>query len=362
MYTLDKYIVSGTAKAYFLLLSVFTGLYVIIELFSELGNFIAAKTAPAIISSYYLNMLPLIFLRVSPLSLLIAVIYTFAELNKNNELLGIRAIGVTLFRTSRGILTLSLVISVAALFAQETLLLDSQRKVERISLNYVKNSQDLTREEKNIAFRNNNNIFFITRFLPKKKYMEEVIVFQEDETGEIKNKIVARRVDYINGIWIARDVVSYSLEKSGKIIDAPLYWREKILDMDESPETIVAKKSLFEEGSSIRILKKEREKMRSTKTQNFLLLLTIELHKKIAEPFFHIFLVIGVLPFAMEIKKRKAGLSSLGLGFIFGFVYYVIFSTSLALGKAGVIIPHLCVWAAPLFFVIIGISGLFLLR
>ena len=88
----------------------------------------------------------------------------------------------------------------------------------------------------------------------------------------------------------------------------------------------------------------------------------IRYNQKIADPLSHFFLIIGILPFALEIKKRKVGLTSLGVGFIFGFIYYFISSFSIALGKSGILLAYLSPWMAPLFFLTIGITGLLLIR
>ena len=90
--------------------------------------------------------------------------------------------------------------------------------------------------------------------------------------------------------------------------------------------------------------------------------LIIDYYHKMTEPFIHLFLVIGILPLALEIRRRKVALSSLGVGFIFGFIYYVLSSFSIALGKSGFILPFFSAWTAPFFFLTVGITGLLLIK
>jgi LPS export ABC transporter permease LptG len=362
MYILDRYIVSKVIKSYLLVLAAFIGLYIVIDLFSNLGNLLRESVPFYIITDYYLYMIPLIFLRVSPFSLLIGVIYTFSELNKTNEIIGMRALGVSVIRLSLPATITAILVSILSLLVQERILINSQKRTEQIKLEYMKGrGLGSYKEEKNLAFKSRDSIIFASRFIPKENLLEEVIIFKEGPQG-IQGKLVATKIRYERNSWIAKGTVSYKLDPSGQIIDKPIYWEEKEIELEAKPQDLVIKRSVFFEFTSIKELKKEIEYLKRIGTSNLLFNLIIEVHRKIAQPLSHFFLVIGVLPFALEIKKRRAGLSSLGLGFIFGFIYYVIFSTSLAMGKATILLPQLCVWVAPLSFVVIGITGLYLLR
>ena len=122
------------------------------------------------------------------------------------------------------------------------------------------------------------------------------------------------------------------------------------------------KKSIFAQYSSLTKLGREIERLRKVKDNNLLSTLTIDYYQKIAEPFTHLFLVLGILPLALEIKKRKVGLSSLAVGLISGFIYYCLSSFSIALGKSGVILAIFSPWLAPVFFLTVGLTGLLLLK
>lgn len=362
MYILDKYIVSRILKTYLVAISAFIGLYIIIDLFTNLSDFLKEKIPPYIIINYYLEMLPLIFLQVNPFSFLLGVTYTFAELNKSNEVMGIRTSGVSVFRLSLPSIILALLISFFSMFIQEKVLLSSQKKVEDIKLTYFKKKPLTSHEERNLAFRYKNMIFFISRFLPQDKSLEDVIIFKEDAKGNLSEKLVARKIVYLKGIWVARDTIFYKLTSSGKFLGKPVYWKEKKIELNEKPESLIVKKSMFGEFAPLKSLKREINRLKNIGAYNLLSNLTVEFQRKISEPFTPFFLAIGVLPFILEIKIRKVGLSTLGLVFIFGFLYYVIFSLSLAFGKAQLLLPSLSPWIAPSFFLVIGISGLILLR
>lgn len=361
MRILDRYILKNTIYGYLFILSVFIGLYFIIDVFSSLSDILEAKPQAAILLDYYFSMLPLIYLRVSPFALLISVLYALGELNKNNEIISIRALGISVLRVILPIVFFCLILSFLSLYLQEKVLVNSQKKVEDIKIQFIKND-GLALDEKNFAFSWENMIFFAREFSPKTKTLKNVTIFKEDTNGNIKKKAICKNIIYENGKWVGSDVIEYKLNDKGSIIGEPLLWKKKDIQLEEKPQELIFRKSAFLAFASLKNLKREINRLKNIKASNLLSNLIIDYHRKLTDPFSHLFLIIGILPLALEIKKRRAGLSSLGVGFIFGFIYYCLNSFTIALGKTGVILPIFGAWLAPLFFLTVGLTGLFLIR
>ncbi len=362
MRILDRYTVKNVGLGYLFILLVFVGLYFVADIFTNLSDILKAKTPVLILVQYYIASLPLIFLRVSPLALLISTLYTFGELNKNNEIVSIRASGISIIRIALPVIFFALFLSVATFFIQEKTLMQSQKKVDEIKTHFIKKSITTANEERNLAFTSGERIFFVQKFLPKKGILKNVIIFKEGEGRRLEKKMVCKEIAYEYGFWIAKDIIEYSLDADGNISDAPTSSSTKKISLKEKPRELLLKRSIFSQFSSLNHLKKEIARLEKVKAGNLLASLTIDYYQKVAEPFSHLFIVIGILPIALEIKKRKVALSSLGVGFIFSFIYYVLSSFSVALGKSGVILPFLSVSLAPAFFLTVGITGLLLIR
>ncbi|UCD15536.1 MAG: LptF/LptG family permease [Candidatus Omnitrophota bacterium] len=362
MRILDRLLFKTIFRSYIFILAVFIGLYFIIDIFTNLSDFFQTKPPLKVLTEYYLLMLPLIFLRVSPLAILISVLYSFGEFNKNNEILSMRSSGISRLRISTPIIIFTVFLSFFSLFLQEKILANSQKRVEEIKMKFIQKSFSLVKEETNIAFTSGNMIFFVGKFLPKKGILQNAIIFKEDANRNIEKKISCKELTYENGKWQGRDISEYRLDSKGNILGIPRHYATKEIPIEEKPQEIILKKSIFAQFASLKSLRREMKRLKKIKAKNLLSNLTIDYHKKLADPFSHFFLIIGILPLALEIKKRKVALSSLGVGFIFGFVYYAFSSFSIALGKAGIILPIFSAWLAPLFFLSVGLSGLSLIR
>lgn len=360
MRILDRYLIWRVINAYCFILAIFTCLYMVIELFSNLPEILQAKPPWSILAEYYLNSLPLILLRVSPFAMLIGTLYTFADLNKNNEIISLRSCGLNVIQIALPIIIFALLISTALLFLQEKVLIYSQKRVEDIKIEFIKRKK--LDEEIKLAFASGNMIFFVQSYSPQEKVMKNVIIFEEDESQHISKKIICGKVAYEYGFWIAYDALEYTLDKTGKVSSEAVINTARKLALDEKPKDLLLKKSFLSEFSSLRTLRKRINSLKKINESKQLSDLIVDYHRKIVEPFTSLFLIIGILPLALEIKKRKAALSSLGVGFMFSFIYYAIYAFSLALGKSGILLPLFSAWLAPVFFITVGVTGLILTK
>ncbi|MCM8786648.1 MAG: LptF/LptG family permease [Candidatus Omnitrophica bacterium] len=362
MRIIDRYILKHTTRGYIFVLIIFIGLFIIVDLFTNLFDFLKAKVSLSSLIAYYIYMIPLIFKLVSPYALLISVLYTFGELNKNNEIISIRVAGISIFRFTLPVMVFSFLISIFTLFIQENLLMKFQSKVENIKIHSFKKNTSAIDKQTDISFSSGNMVFFAQRFLPKENTLNYVTVFIEDKNGNITDKISCDKMVYENKKWICKEAINYKLDQEGKVFDKAKVLPTLEIPLQDTPQEILLKKNILSQFASLKMLRKEMLHLRKIKAYNKFLNAFIEYNQRIVEPFSHLFLVIGIIPFATEIKKRHIGFSALGVGFIFGFIYYCFLYLSIALGKSGLILPFFSAWLVPLFFIIVGFLGMYLIR
>jgi lipopolysaccharide export system permease protein len=316
---------------------------------------------PHIIFTYYMMMLPLILLRVAPLSLLIAVLYSFGELNKSNELVSMRSSGISIIKICLPVIFFAAFNSFALFYVQEKMLMKSQEKVEDIRIRFIKSGSS-GGEQQNFAFPYNNMIFFARTFAPKQGILKDVTIFEEDEKGNIAAKVTCSELIYQPTCWKEYGVMEYSLDKEGNIVGKPNESKVRDSHLVGTPQEIMAKRTVFAQFASLKMIKKEMKQLKRIGSQKLLTERIITYHEKLSTPFASLFLIIAALPFATEIKKRRVTLSSLSTGFIFGCAFYCLNGVFIALAKNGTLLPVFGAWLAPLFFLVVGIMGLILIK
>ncbi len=361
MRILDKYILKNIALSYLFVLLLFTGLHLLIDVFSTLSDILKNKPSLIIIAKYYIYYLPLIITRVSPMALLMSVLYIYSNLAKNNELISIRTSGISSPRVAYPALFFAIFISCFVFFLQEKVLIRSQTKMTNIKNQHIEKETKKS-EVTNLAFSSDNSIFFIETFLPQEKKLENIIIFKQNKSGNLLRKIHSKTAHYENGKWIAYDLVESDLSDRKSLQRAPTIVNRAVLSLSKKPNELIFEKSMFTEFAPLKKIKKQIIDLQNVTSGKLLRNLKIDFYKKIAFPFSHLFLIIGSLPVALEIRKRKATFAAVGIGLMFSLLYSLTDSISIALGKSGMILPFFSAWLAPLFFVSIGITGLYLIR
>ncbi len=80
------------------------------------------------------------------------------------------------------------------------------------------------------------------------------------------------------------------------------------------------------------------------------------MHQKIAYPFACIVIIFVGLPFALTTGRRKGlTFASSGIALVIGFLFFVVNSVGLALGKGGALPPVVAAWFAPALFLVCGL-------
>ena len=116
MKIVDKYLIKEFLKPYILSIFLFIFLFLIFGLFDDLPSLL--RRGETIPFSRYLLQAPFVFVQLSPLAVLCALLLTFGTLNKYNELFGLRTSGISLYRIILPFLFLGLFISLFSSFTQ----------------------------------------------------------------------------------------------------------------------------------------------------------------------------------------------------------------------------------------------------
>ena len=128
---LDRYIVRQFLYSYAVSLVALLSLVVIFDALGQIENFRrAAGTGNPLVGTlslmmrYYAVRLPLIFHAVCPAILLIGAMFAMAQLNRNNELMAMRAAGISIYRALAPLFFMTVVIT-GVLVADQELLIPS---------------------------------------------------------------------------------------------------------------------------------------------------------------------------------------------------------------------------------------------
>lgn len=320
-------------------------LYIIIDLLSNLDEILKHRVSLDILMQYYLGYLPIIFVQVTPIACLLSTLYTFAKLNRNNEIIAMRSAGLSLFGIIKTVVVFGLIISVFVFWVNDRFVPSSLSMTEKTK-DKMETGEKKAQQKESEAIDNlcmygaKNRLFFVNKFYAAQNTMEGITILENDQHQNITKKIVANRGVFRGGLWRFYQSITYNFDENGQIKGEPQYFEEEIMAIPETPKDFLSQRER-PDFMTITQLDNYIWKLSKSGATAVIRNLKIDLYQRFTFPLTSIIIILLGIPFAIRIKKRSTGLSSLGLSIMVGFLYYVLNAISIALGKAGILMPIL---------------------
>ena len=354
MKILDRYLSSGFLQGLAYCLAIFFLLFIVIDVFNNLDDFLRQEVPVRIVGSYYLYMLPTIFIQVAPIATLVSILYTLGNLNRRNEIMAIKASGVSAFHILSPYFFMGILISFVILLLNETVVpqstVTSAAIMDNLIAQGVKKYED--RAFRNVTMYKDNKMLFAREFDVLGKTLYDVIIIEDNPGYRLQSKLWAKKARYEEGRWIGYEVGKYQMNRRGDVVGEPEVSDTLELPLDEKPEDFIKEASQIQFMNS-RQLKDYLHHMQG-KSKKLVQELSVDLHYKIAFPFVTFVVVLIGAPLAMRSVKGHA-IMGIGISFVIVVVYYAIDAVCLAMGKEGYLPPFFAAWFSNLLFAAVGL-------
>lgn len=345
MRILDRYILKSVVGMFFGCLFTFLLLYCVIDIFSNLNDILKQQVSIKVLLDYYLSYVPIIFIQVTPTACLLSTLYTFARLNRDNEIIAMRSSGLSILNISQSVIIFGVIISVFAFWVNDRLvpgsLMENQKVKEQMEQGTKKAKEKKEEVITNLSmYGMRNRLFFVSKFSVATNTMEGITILEHDEHQNITKKIVANKGVYSDNLWKFYQSITYNFDQNGQVIQEPLYAEEDIMAIPETPHDFVSQRQR-PDFMTIAQLEDYIWKLSRSGATTVIRNLKIDLYQRFISPFTSLVMILIGIPFSLMIKKRAAALSSFGLCILVGFLYYVLNAVAIAFGKGGVLPPVL---------------------
>ena len=358
MRILDRHILKMVLGVFFTCLFVFMFLYVIIDVFAHLDDILKQKVSLYILKDYYLSYLPIIFVQMTPIACLLGVLYTFSKLNRDNEVIAMRASGLSVLQITRTIIMFGALISILVFWVNDRLVPSSLYFNQHVKEQMESGEKKIKEKEQEVLsnlsmYGLRNRLFFVNKFSVATKTMEGIVILEHDEHQNIIRKIVANKGVYEDGSWVFYQNITYEFDENGQIKGEPRYQEKEIMSIPEAPRDFLNQRQRpdFMDIDQINgYIWKLSKSGATTVIRN----LKVELYQRFTMPFASLVIILLGIPFSLMVKKRSSGLASVGIAIMVGFLYYVVNAVSIAFGKSGVLTPLLASLLSPLLGIIVS--------
>lgn len=340
---------------YFLVLSAgFIFVFEIFTFFELLDDIARHHTSFIIVANYFRYHIPFLFYQLSPLAALVATLVTIGVLTKNNEIVAIKASGMSLYR-----LALPLVAG-SALLASGLLLLDNsflpyanQRQDELRNVIKDKPPQTYLRPNRNWIFGENNKVYNYEVFDPDAETFGGLNVFELDSrTFALKRRIHAERATWSmdKNAW-ALDT-GWVRDFDGSQITRYLpFEKMELAELSEPPSYFNREVRQYYQMDWWQLA----EYIRELRQAGFdVARLSVQLQKKLAFPVIAPVITLLAIPFALLVGTRGA-IGGVALGIGIAIVYWATATLFEALGGVGQLPPMMAGWAPDAIFAFLAV-------
>ncbi len=351
MKIITRYIIMDFLRYLLMCLAVLVFIYIVINLFDNLGQFLAKNVTMIDIAIYYLYLMPSYMILLIPVAAIMAVFFVFGVMAKNRELIALKTSGLNLNRLFVLILITGALISVFVFAFQETVGVWAQGRLYEHRLNKVdRRSAKPPIIRRNFFYYGEEDwVYFIRKFDGKQGTVEGVVLWEIAKENRIKKRIDAANGKY-QEIWIFENVKVREFDTTGsEVINN--YQTLEMAQLKERPEDFLKRAKPLEEMNFLEILRFVAKRSRAGEDVGKE---EVELNYRFSYPIITIILLLIALP--ISVVLRKGGIAiGLGLSIVMAFLFWGLIQSCRAYGVAGLMDPLVAAWFPNVLFGIIGI-------
>jgi LPS export ABC transporter permease LptG/LPS export ABC transporter permease LptF len=358
---LDAYVVREFFGMFLIVLGSFVMLMLVFTFFELVGDILRNHISLITVGDYLFNLAPSMAYTITPLAVLIAVLVTFGLLNRNSEIVAMKATGISLYRLVIPIVSISAILAVCLFLFDDYYLPAANRRQEalRSTIKGRPPQTFLHPEEKWIFGQQHagepGRIFYYQFFDPDNNAFANLSVFEFNPSNfALSRRIFASRAvwdekteswHFLNG-WVRNisgnnsEYIEFKSTSFSEIHEDPGYFKKENLQSQEM--------NFGQLDSYIRDLRQSGfDTMR----------LRVALWHKLAYPLVAIVMAVLAIPFALSMGRRGS-LTGIAVAISVALAYWVIDGLFGAMGNVNYLPATLAAWSPDILF---GLTGGYLL-
>jgi LPS export ABC transporter permease LptG/LPS export ABC transporter permease LptF len=359
---LDEYVVREFLGTFFMVLAAFVMLMLVFTFFDLVGDILRNHIPLTTVGAYLVNLTPDMLYQIAPLAVLIAVLVTFGVLNRNSELIAMKATGISLYRLVIPIVSISAILAVSLFLFDEFYLPQANLRQEALrSVIKGRPPQTFLHPEQKWIFGHPHpgepgRIFYYQFFDPDHNQFGNLSLFEFDpSTFALSRRVFAARATWDAGAGTWRFKDGWQRDIAGA----------NVTRYREFSNTTFAE--IHEEPSYFKKENKQSQEMNFGQLDRYIrdlrqsgfdtMRLRVALWHKLAYPLTAIVMAILAIPFALSMGRRGS-LTGIAVAIAVALAYTVVDGLFGAMGDVNYLPATLAAWSPDILF---GLTGGYLL-
>jgi LPS export ABC transporter permease LptG len=361
---LDEYVVREFLNTFFLVLFGFVMLMLVFTFFELVGDILRNHIPLSTVGAYLVNLTPSMLYQIAPLAVLIAVLVTFGVLNRNSELIAMKATGISLYRLVVPIVSIAAILSVCLFLFDEFYLPQANRKQEALR-NIIKGRppQTFLHPEQKWIFGQPRpgepgRIFYYQFYDADHNEFANLSLFEfNPSTFALSRRIFAARVFWDSGSDSWRFQNGWQRDIEGPAVTEYHEFKQTGFPEVHEDPSYFKKENLQSQEMNFGQLDRYISDLRQSGFDT--MRLRVALWNKMAYPLIAIVMAILAIPFALSMGRRGS-LTGIAVAIAVALAYWVVDGLFRAMGTVNYLPAALAAWSSDILFALVG--GYLLLR
>ncbi|SLM28750.1 putative permease [Desulfamplus magnetovallimortis] len=351
MAILTQYWAKEFIKFFLIIQIIVMAIFISVDYLTNMDRFVKAGISFIDAFGYVLLKTPFMFVQLTPAGIVLAVVTVFGLMNRNNELMAMRAGGISVYYLLRPAIAWGLLLSFMMIFMGETVVPVTMSKANDIKYGVIKKTRNIHAVKEKIWLKGDGTIYYFRYFNPKDKTLAGITITWLDRDFSIIRRVDARtaQFDSVKQTWLFDSVLEQRFEDSSS--SSIVKYDKKEIPIEFKPDDLqgVVKKSdemsFTELLSYIRKIQKEGYDATTYK---------VDLYGKTAFPF--ICLIMALI--GAGAGMRRIVKDNLPVGIVIGiaasFFYWFIYGFFTSLGYGRMLPPAVSAWITNLIFMLLA--------
>jgi lipopolysaccharide export system permease protein len=354
MTILQRYIFRELAKTILLCSMGFVSLFLVIDFVEKADDFLKHGATAREVALYYLATAPSVFVQISPVAVLVAVLVTVSLRARSNELTAMFAGGLSLSRVCAPILAGCAIVSLASFGFSELLIPRASRQARELSRARVNPGKVAAQFSMNRYWIRGADAILSAQLLdaPNRKLSGFQYLGITPDFRLIRRVEAAKAGVQPDGKWLLENGIER--READGFVPVPFDRRTFAF-----PETIQG----FIDGETPpaeMTLAQLSDYVDDTRAKGYdVHQYAVDLHAKLSYPLLNVIVSLLAIPFALASPRSGGVWRSIGIGLLVGFFCWITLSLSLSVGRKGLVPPAVAAWAPGFLF---AGAGLLLFR
>jgi lipopolysaccharide export system permease protein len=353
MSVISRYLVREFVGMLLPIVMAFVILYLVVDVFDRLSFLLKNHATVGAAVRYFLFKIPLILTQIMPPAVLAALLLSLGMLSRQNEIVALRASGISLVETAVPLLVLGTLMSLATLVWDETVVPYCTRQSQYVNNNEIrKRVQRAILSDREIWYHGADGFYNIDHIDPQRRTLFGLTIYQTDANFDLRSIIQVPAAEWTDAGWRATGgAVERTVASNGDVATKPV--PDSQLLRHETLNDFLELRPQAEELSYLELQQRIADLARKgIDASNYF----VDLQLKLAVPFTSLVFACLAIPLAGRVQRHPSLAQIVLTGLATGFGYWVTLALTNALGTSGVLPPVVSAWAANVIFLFVGMA------